>query len=268
MTAGEGGALITQRRGAARRAPGATSTAAGSRASASVPPRHLRLEPAHDRVAGRGAAGAAAALPRAAPHARGAARTCSTRRSLKHPRPAAAGGDPRIDSRARYCYVVHYDADEFAGLPLAGSSALWRRRGFVVRRLVPEPRSTLELFRDAALRAAPSRERPAPRLRRRSASPRAEQQPRAPSGSITGCCSPSPRTCSTSPAPWRGSRSMPRPPRGRTAGAAPGTGSRAAARRLAVGARPRSSQLGGDVITGPNCQRHHRQRRVLRSRRR
>ena len=59
-------------------------------------------------------------------------------------RPQAA--DPRIDSRARYCYVLHYDADEFAGLSRGGFERALAAEGILV--VPPYPSlDDVELFR-------------------------------------------------------------------------------------------------------------------------
>lgn len=59
-------------------------------------------------------------------------------------RPQSA--DPRIDSRARYAYVLHYDASEFAGLPLAGLEAALAAEGIEFGGSYPSL-NKLELFR-------------------------------------------------------------------------------------------------------------------------
>jgi dTDP-4-amino-4,6-dideoxygalactose transaminase len=57
-------------------------------------------------------------------------------------------GDSRMDSRARYCYVLHYDPREFAGLPLAGFERALAAEGIEVGVSYPSL-NTLELFRTA-----------------------------------------------------------------------------------------------------------------------
>lgn len=57
-------------------------------------------------------------------------------------------GDPRIDSRAYYVYILHYDPAEFAGLPLAGFEAALAAEGIELG--VPYPSlNRLELFSEA-----------------------------------------------------------------------------------------------------------------------
>lgn len=56
------------------------------------------------------------------------------------------GGDPRMDSRARYSYVLHYAAHEFAGLSLRGFARALAAEGVVADRSYPSLH-TLELFR-------------------------------------------------------------------------------------------------------------------------
>jgi dTDP-4-amino-4,6-dideoxygalactose transaminase len=55
-------------------------------------------------------------------------------------------GDPRMDSRARYCYVLHYNATEFAGLSLAGFEAALAAEGIEFGGSYPSL-NKLELFR-------------------------------------------------------------------------------------------------------------------------
>jgi dTDP-4-amino-4,6-dideoxygalactose transaminase len=55
-------------------------------------------------------------------------------------------GDPRMDSRGRYCYVLHYDATEFAGLSLAGFEAALAAEGIDFGGSYPSL-NRLELFR-------------------------------------------------------------------------------------------------------------------------
>lgn len=59
----------------------------------------------------------------------------------------AQGHDPRMDSRARYGYLFHYDAEEFAGLSLAAFERALRAEGIVVAASYPSL-DTLEVFRD------------------------------------------------------------------------------------------------------------------------
>ncbi len=70
-------------------------------------------------------------------------------------------GDPRMDSRARYSYVFHYDADEFAGLSVRGFEWALAAEGVAVG--VPYPSlNTIELFR--AGRFGPRLRASAPRV--------------------------------------------------------------------------------------------------------
>lgn len=55
-------------------------------------------------------------------------------------------GDPRMDSRARYCYVLHYDAAEFAGLSMPGFEAALAAEGIEFGGSYPSL-NRLELFR-------------------------------------------------------------------------------------------------------------------------
>lgn len=55
-------------------------------------------------------------------------------------------GDARMDSRARYAYVLHYDAQEFADMPLAGLEAALAAEGIDFGGSYPSL-NTLELFR-------------------------------------------------------------------------------------------------------------------------
>jgi dTDP-4-amino-4,6-dideoxygalactose transaminase len=70
-------------------------------------------------------------------------------------------GDPRMTSRARYCYVLHYDAAEFAGLSLAGFEAALAAEGVEFGGSYP-PLNKLELFRERNF--APRLRQSAPRL--------------------------------------------------------------------------------------------------------
>jgi dTDP-4-amino-4,6-dideoxygalactose transaminase len=56
-------------------------------------------------------------------------------------------GDPRIDSRARYSYIVHYDPAEFAGMPLVGFEAALAAEGIEFGVCYPSL-NRLELFRE------------------------------------------------------------------------------------------------------------------------
>jgi dTDP-4-amino-4,6-dideoxygalactose transaminase len=56
--------------------------------------------------------------------------------------------DRRIDSRAFYVYIVHYDAAEFAGLPLAGFEAALAAEGIELGRCYPSL-NRLEVFRES-----------------------------------------------------------------------------------------------------------------------
>jgi dTDP-4-amino-4,6-dideoxygalactose transaminase len=60
-------------------------------------------------------------------------------------------GDPRIDSRARYAYVFHYDPGEFNGLPLFGLVSALRHEGILAGDSYPTLNS-LDLFREARFR--------------------------------------------------------------------------------------------------------------------
>jgi dTDP-4-amino-4,6-dideoxygalactose transaminase len=60
----------------------------------------------------------------------------------------AQSGDPRMDSRSRYSYVFHYDSHEFAGLPLPGFIQALRHEGIVAGRSY-RCLNTLELFRES-----------------------------------------------------------------------------------------------------------------------
>ncbi|HTT93433.1 MAG TPA: DegT/DnrJ/EryC1/StrS family aminotransferase [Solirubrobacterales bacterium] len=57
-------------------------------------------------------------------------------------------GDPRIDSRAYYVYILHYDPAEFAGLPLPGFEAALAAEGVELGLCYPSL-NRLELFRQA-----------------------------------------------------------------------------------------------------------------------
>jgi dTDP-4-amino-4,6-dideoxygalactose transaminase len=70
-------------------------------------------------------------------------------------------GDQRMDSRARYCYVLHYDAAEFAGLSLAGFEAALAAEGIEFGGSYPSL-NRLELFR--AGNFAPRRRASAPQI--------------------------------------------------------------------------------------------------------
>ncbi len=70
-------------------------------------------------------------------------------------------GDPRMDSRARYCYVLHYEAAEFAGLSLAGFEAALAAEGVEFGGSYPSL-NRLELFR--AGNFAPRLRASAPRI--------------------------------------------------------------------------------------------------------
>ncbi len=61
-------------------------------------------------------------------------------------RPQSA--DPRIDSRAFYVYILHYDAAEFAGLPLDGFEAALAAEGIVLGSCYPSL-NRLEVFHEA-----------------------------------------------------------------------------------------------------------------------
>ncbi len=56
-------------------------------------------------------------------------------------------GDERIDSRAYYSYILHYDPAEFAGLPLAGFEAALAAEGIELGASYPSL-AGLELFRE------------------------------------------------------------------------------------------------------------------------
>lgn len=70
-------------------------------------------------------------------------------------------GDPRIDSRARYSYIVHYDPAEFAGMPLAGFEAALNAEGIEFGVCYPSL-NRLELFREG--RFAPRHRETAPAI--------------------------------------------------------------------------------------------------------
>lgn len=57
-------------------------------------------------------------------------------------------GDRRMDSRARFAYVFHYDPEEFGGLPVEGFETALDREGVAVVAAYPSL-NTLELFRAA-----------------------------------------------------------------------------------------------------------------------
>lgn len=57
-------------------------------------------------------------------------------------------GDPRIDDRARFAYVLSYDPAEFGGLSLFGFEQALAREGILVGKSYPAI-NTLELFREA-----------------------------------------------------------------------------------------------------------------------
>ena len=80
--------------------------------------------------------------------------------------------DPRMDVDGRYCYVVHYDAEEFAGLPLRALEAALGRGGHPDERLVPG-RHRPRPLPPPAVRSPPAGQRAGPRLRR-AAPPAAE----------------------------------------------------------------------------------------------
>lgn len=56
--------------------------------------------------------------------------------------------DPRIDSRAFYCYILHYDPAEFAGLPLSGFEEALAAEGLALGSCYPSL-NRLELFHEA-----------------------------------------------------------------------------------------------------------------------
>jgi dTDP-4-amino-4,6-dideoxygalactose transaminase len=58
------------------------------------------------------------------------------------------GGDPRIDSRAYYAYIIHYDPAEFGGMPLAGFEAALAAEGIEFGGCYPSL-NRLELFRES-----------------------------------------------------------------------------------------------------------------------
>jgi len=57
-------------------------------------------------------------------------------------------GDPRISSRGRYGYVFHYDPAEFSGLPTGGLVAALRHEGILAGESYPSL-NTLRVFREA-----------------------------------------------------------------------------------------------------------------------
>ena len=124
-------------------------------------------------MAGGAAAGPDAALPGPAPHPRRARRPARRRagEDPRHLRPRA--GDPRIDSRARYAYIVHYDPAEFAGLPLAGFEQALRAEGIEFGVSYPSL-NNLELFREGRFGPRLREAAPPHRLRRAVSLPRAE----------------------------------------------------------------------------------------------
>jgi len=67
----------------------------------------------------------------------------------------AQSWDPRMGTNGNYCFIIHYDATEFAGLPLRGFEAALAAEGIPLTVSYPSL-TDLELFR---------RERFAPRLR-------------------------------------------------------------------------------------------------------
>ena len=69
--------------------------------------------------------------------------------------------DPRIDSRARYSYIVHYDPAEFAGMPLAGFEAALNAEGIEFGVCYPSL-NRVELFREG--RFAPRHRGTAPTI--------------------------------------------------------------------------------------------------------
>lgn len=79
----------------------------------------------------------------------------------KVPGLAPQSGDPRIDSRARYAYILRYDPREFAGMPLAGFERALRAEGIEFGVSYPSI-NRLELFREG--RFAPRLRASAPRL--------------------------------------------------------------------------------------------------------
>ncbi len=83
------------------------------------------------------------------------------------------GGDPRIDSRARYAYILHYDPSEFAALGLGGFERALGAEGIEFGVSYPSL-NRLELFREGHF--APRLRASAPRLDYAALSlPRAEQ---------------------------------------------------------------------------------------------
>ena len=58
-------------------------------------------------------------------------------------------GDPRMDSRARYAYVIHYEPDEFAGLPRRNFEAALAAEGIDAGDCYPSL-NTLEVLRSGA----------------------------------------------------------------------------------------------------------------------
>jgi dTDP-4-amino-4,6-dideoxygalactose transaminase len=70
-------------------------------------------------------------------------------------------GDPRIDSRARYAYILHYDPGEFAGMPLSGFERALAAEGIEFGVCYPSL-NRLELFREG--RFAPRLRASAPRV--------------------------------------------------------------------------------------------------------
>lgn len=71
------------------------------------------------------------------------------------------GHDPRMDSRGRYAYVFHYDAREFAGLPPPGFERALTAEGIVVGWSYPSL-NALEVFREG--RFEPRLRASAPRI--------------------------------------------------------------------------------------------------------
>lgn len=159
MTAGEGGALITGdghlrdrawsyvNCGRAEQVPGFNHAGYGSNfrlgeMQAAVLLAQLERLPEHNRVRAERAALLDAELER-----------------LPGLRPQA--GDERIDMRARFSYVFHYDAAEFGGLSLYGFEQALAREGISVGKCYPAI-NTLELFREG--RFGPRLRASAPRI--------------------------------------------------------------------------------------------------------
>ena len=143
MTAGEGGCLLTND-AELENAAWEFHNCGRERGKWFYHHRTRRLEHADDGVAGRGAAGAAGAVPGAAPDPQ-RERLVLNEALAEIPGIRPQPRDERMDVNGNYCFIFHYDASEFAGVPLREFEAALEAEGIPMGVSYPSL-GDLELF--------------------------------------------------------------------------------------------------------------------------